>query len=62
MSNYTTNLIPGGFQVLKDGEVLINQPFDYRTSGFAPIADADRQALADSIVAELTAHDTAQVQ
>jgi hypothetical protein len=53
MSNITYQLTDGGYQILREGVVWIDQPFDPAQSGFVPYANsANAEAAARAFIAE----------
>lgn len=51
----TYNLTPGGYQILRDDKVWIDQPFNPNGTSAVPYAPEEAEAAAQALIAELTA-------
>ena len=53
MTTFTYRLIPGGYQILSDGRLYINQPFAPGEPGERSLSPEEAEILATELVAEL---------
>lgn len=51
----TYRLTPGGYQILSDGKIWIDQPFNPNGTSAVPYTPEEAEAAAQALIAELSA-------
>jgi hypothetical protein len=53
----TYTLIPGGYELYRDGELWLSQPFAPGVPGFVPMTEAEAIEAAEAALVEYGPHD-----